>query len=71
MIWQVVSRYAELRGAEVALPPSRCHAMFDGLFEQALLRHLSGVEGATEQCGQARCRCSCSWRPRSGSPIGY
>jgi AcrR family transcriptional regulator len=47
MIWQVVSRFAELRGAEVAMPPSWCYAMFDGLFQQALLRHLSGVESAT------------------------
>jgi AcrR family transcriptional regulator len=46
MIWQVVSRFAELRGVGVAMPPSRCYAMFDGLFQHALLRHLSGVESA-------------------------
>jgi AcrR family transcriptional regulator len=46
MIWQVVSRFAELRGVGVAMPPSRCYAMFDGLFQQALLRHLAGAESA-------------------------
>jgi AcrR family transcriptional regulator len=46
MIWQVVSRFAELRGVGLATPSSRCYAMFDGLFQQALLRHLAGVEGA-------------------------
>ena len=46
MIWQVVRRFAELRGAPVAMPSSRCYAMFDGLFQQALLRHLAGVASA-------------------------
>ena len=55
MIWQVVARYAELRGAPVAMPSSRAYAMFDGLFQQALLRHLAGVEGATTSCATARC----------------
>jgi AcrR family transcriptional regulator len=49
MIWQVVSRYAELRGTTVAMPPSRAYAMFDGLFQQALLRRLAGVEDATAE----------------------
>src|SRR3954447_5062410 len=44
MIWQVVARYAALRGAPVAMPSSRSYATFDGLFQQALLRHLSGRE---------------------------
>ena len=48
MIWQVVARYAELRGVEVAMPSSRAYAMFDGLFQQALLRHLSGFESASD-----------------------
>jgi AcrR family transcriptional regulator len=38
MIWRVVSRYAELRATTPALPPSRAYALFDGLFEQALVR---------------------------------
>jgi AcrR family transcriptional regulator len=38
MIWTVVSRYAELRGATVTMGPARAYALFDGLFEQALVR---------------------------------
>jgi AcrR family transcriptional regulator len=49
MIWQVVSRHAELRGTTVAMPSSRAYAMFDGLFQQALLRHLSGAESARDE----------------------
>ena len=44
MVWQVVSRYAELRGAPVIMPSARAYALLDGLFEQALLRHLAGTE---------------------------
>ena len=49
MIWQVVSRYASLRGVDVSMPSSRAYAMFDGLFQQALLGHLSGVAGASDE----------------------
>ena len=49
MIWQVVSRYASLREADVSMPSSRAYAMFDGLFQQALLGHLSGVAGASDE----------------------
>ena len=48
MIWQVVSRYAALRGVEVATPSPRAYAVFDGLFQQALLRHLSQMDGAAD-----------------------
>jgi AcrR family transcriptional regulator len=46
MIWQVVSRHAELRDTAVAMPSARAHATFDGLFQQALLRHLTGADDA-------------------------
>nr|WP_166639561.1 TetR/AcrR family transcriptional regulator [Amycolatopsis sp. SID8362] len=46
MIWHVVSRYAELVSAPVDVPASVAYALLDGLFQQALLRHLAGVEGA-------------------------
>ena len=49
MIWQVVSRYASLRDVDVSMPSSRAYAMFDGLFQQALLGHLSGVAGASDE----------------------
>ena len=43
MIWRVLSRVAALRGVHGDLPtPSMAYATIDGLFEQALLRHLSG-----------------------------
>ncbi|MDT7799880.1 MAG: hypothetical protein QOI78_3313 [Actinomycetota bacterium] len=46
MIWHVVARYAELASAPVDVPPSVAYALFDGLFQQALLRHLAGSESA-------------------------
>jgi AcrR family transcriptional regulator len=48
MIWRVVSRHAELRGTAPAIPSARIYAMFDGLFQQALLRHLSGADGGAD-----------------------
>jgi AcrR family transcriptional regulator len=38
MIWQVVSRHAELRRGVPAMPSARAYAILDGLFEQALQR---------------------------------
>ena len=42
MIWRVLSRFAELAGHPVNVPSSIAYAMIDGLFQQALLKHLSG-----------------------------
>jgi len=42
MIWRVLSRFAELRGTPVRVPSGVAYAMFDGLFQQALLKHLAG-----------------------------
>jgi AcrR family transcriptional regulator len=41
MIWRIVSQYAELAGVPVAMPCSTAYGIFDGLFQQGLLRHLS------------------------------
>lgn len=46
MVWNVVSRYAELAATKVAVSPDVAYAMFDGLFQQALLRQLAGQNGA-------------------------
>ena len=46
MIWRIVSRYAELGGTHPALSSSVLYALFDGLFQSALLKHLSGDNGA-------------------------
>jgi len=42
MIWRVISRYAELSEAEVAMTPSAAYGVLDGLFQQALLGYLTG-----------------------------
>ena len=46
MIWRVLSRFAELSGKPVSVPSSVAYAMFDGLFQQSLLKHLSGDKKA-------------------------
>jgi AcrR family transcriptional regulator len=46
MIWRIMSRFAELSGEDPGLTPSATYALFDGLFQQALLKHLSGDTGA-------------------------
>ena len=47
MIWRVISRYAELSGAEVAMTPSAAYGVLDGLFQQALLGYLTGDQQET------------------------
>lgn len=41
MIWRVLTRYAELVGRAVRVPSSAAYALLDGLFQQALLGHLT------------------------------
>ncbi|MFD4195414.1 TetR family transcriptional regulator [Amycolatopsis thermoflava] len=48
MIWRVVCAYADLGGMEPACSPAQAYALFDGLFQQALLRHLAGSETALD-----------------------
>ena len=48
MIWRVISRYASFAGFQVALSPGAAYAILDGLFQQALLHHLTGNQGAAE-----------------------
>ena len=42
MIWRIVSKFAELSGAPLAVTPSLAYARMDGLFQHALLGHLGG-----------------------------
>jgi AcrR family transcriptional regulator len=49
MIWRVVSRYGDLAGAPVAVSSSLAYAIFDGLFQQALMRYLGGSEAAAAE----------------------
>lgn len=46
MIWRIVARYAELLDKPLDLEPSTAYALFDGLFQQGLLRYLAGREDA-------------------------
>ncbi|MFC5261415.1 TetR/AcrR family transcriptional regulator [Kribbella qitaiheensis] len=41
MIWRIVSTYGELSGTPITVSPSTAYGLFDGLFQQALLRNLS------------------------------
>jgi AcrR family transcriptional regulator len=53
MIWRIATRYAELSGAEPQVDSAAMYAVFDGLFQQALLRHLAGDENAARDLQQA------------------
>lgn len=49
MIWRVVSRYAELADRPATIEPGAAYALLDGVFEQALVHHLSGDPDAGAQ----------------------
>jgi AcrR family transcriptional regulator len=49
MIWRIVSRFAELTGKPPAVTPSVAYALADGLFQHALLAHLSGDRAAADE----------------------
>jgi AcrR family transcriptional regulator len=42
MIWRVLTRLSELAGASLRVPSDVAYAMLDGLFQQCLIKHLSG-----------------------------
>lgn len=46
MVWRVIKRYAELGNKTALIAPNVLYALFDGLFQRSLLRHLSGDDGA-------------------------
>ena len=48
MVWRIVSRYAELSNSVPAMPSSVLYAIFDGLFQQALISFTLGREGTSE-----------------------
>ena len=49
MIWRIMCLFAELTGENQSMPPSTIYAMIDGLFQQCLLKHLSGDPHAIDQ----------------------
>jgi AcrR family transcriptional regulator len=48
MIWRIAARFAELSGAEIAVTPPIAYAIMDGVFQHALVAHLSGDETAAD-----------------------
>ena len=48
MIWRIVSKYCDLAAAPLAVSSGAAYAVFDGLFQQALIRHLAGWAGAAQ-----------------------
>jgi AcrR family transcriptional regulator len=42
MIWRIISRFGELAGKPLEVLPAVIYAMLDGLFQQCLLKHVSG-----------------------------
>lgn len=49
MIWRVASRYAELSGRQPVSSPAALYALFDGLFQSALLRYLANDKRAVPE----------------------
>lgn len=48
MIWRMVTGYAALTDTKPTCTSAEAYGMFDGLFQQALLRHLAGSTEALE-----------------------
>ena len=46
MCWRIVTRYSELADREIAMDPESTYAVLDGLFQSALLGHVTGDEQA-------------------------
>jgi AcrR family transcriptional regulator len=42
MVWAVVERFADLEGGQPAVSKDLAYALFDGLFQNSLIRHLRG-----------------------------
>ena len=49
MIWRIVTRFAEFSQAPPTVPPALAYAMFDGLFQHALIGHLAGDVTAPQE----------------------
>jgi AcrR family transcriptional regulator len=49
MIWRIVSQYAELAGSTPAVPSEVAYAIFDGLFEHSLIKHIYGKGDADRE----------------------
>ncbi len=52
MIWRVLTRYAELARRDLAVDSATAYALLDGVFEKAVLGHLTGDGTALETLRQ-------------------
>jgi hypothetical protein len=52
MIWRIVTKYAELAGTPPAVTSSVAYALFDGVFQHALISHLAGSATAAQDLEQ-------------------
>jgi AcrR family transcriptional regulator len=52
MIWRIVTKFADLAAAPPAVPSSLAYAVFDGLFQHALIGHLAGHADAAHDLEQ-------------------
>ncbi len=52
MIWRILTRYAELVGAEPSVDAATAYALMDGLFEQAVVAFADDPTGASERLVQ-------------------
>jgi AcrR family transcriptional regulator len=52
MIWRIVGKYAELAGTPVVLSKAAAYAIYDGLFQHALFRYLTGDASAADVLDQ-------------------
>jgi hypothetical protein len=46
MIWRIVNRYGELADRQVGMDPASAYGVLDGLFQAALLGHVTGDAAA-------------------------
>ncbi len=49
MIWRIAGKFADLAGAPLSVTPGVAYALFDGLFQHALISHLAGHAGASRE----------------------
>ncbi|WP_096301442.1 TetR/AcrR family transcriptional regulator [Jatrophihabitans sp. GAS493] len=52
MIWRVVARFGQLAGTPITVSSAVAYGLFDGIFQQALLKYSFGEEDAPEQLQQ-------------------
>lgn len=52
MVWRILSRYAELRGASIVVDAETAYALFDGVFSRSVQASLGGADGVEEALTQ-------------------